>query len=62
MATPRPASTTLEATGLEVALHADAGIAKAIDGLNLAISRGETSAKRQEREKRFSSNSSVRSG
>ena len=44
MATPRPSSTTLETTGLEVALDADAGIVKAIDGLNLAITRGETFA------------------
>ena len=44
MATPRSASTTLEAAGLEVALDADAGIVKAIDGLNLAITRGETFA------------------
>ena len=36
--------TTLEITGLEVALDADAGIVKAIDGLNLAITRGETFA------------------
>ncbi len=44
MASPRPPSTTLEAVGLEVALDADAGIVKAIDGLNLAITRGETFA------------------
>jgi len=44
MATLRQSSTTLEATGLEVALDADAGIVKAIDGLNLAITRGETFA------------------
>jgi peptide/nickel transport system ATP-binding protein len=44
MASPRPATTTLEAVGLEVALDADAGIVKAIDGLNLAITRGETFA------------------
>src|SRR3954470_3803416 len=40
MASSRPSSTTLEAVGLEVALDADAGIVKAIDGLNLAITRG----------------------
>jgi len=40
----RPSSTTLEIAGLEVALDADAGIVKAIDGLNLAITRGETFA------------------
>jgi peptide/nickel transport system ATP-binding protein len=38
------ASATLEITGLEVALDADAGIVKAIDGMNLAITRGETFA------------------
>jgi peptide/nickel transport system ATP-binding protein len=37
-------STTLEVAGLEVALDADAGIVKAIDGLTLAITRGETFA------------------
>ncbi len=37
-------STTLEITGLEVALDADAGLVKAIDGLTLAITRGETFA------------------
>ncbi|MDQ2928775.1 MAG: ABC transporter ATP-binding protein, partial [Pseudomonadota bacterium] len=37
-------STTLEISGLEVALDADAGIVKAIDGMNLAITRGETFA------------------
>ena len=42
MATVRQSSTTLEITGLEVALDADAGIVKAIDGLTLAITRGET--------------------
>jgi peptide/nickel transport system ATP-binding protein len=36
--------TTLEITGLEVALDADAGLVKAIDGLTLAITRGETFA------------------
>ena len=35
---------TLEITGLEVALDADAGLVKAIDGLTLAITRGETFA------------------
>ena len=40
----RRSSTTLEIAGLEVALDADAGIVKAIDGLNLAITRGETFA------------------
>src|ERR1019366_9043135 len=35
---------TLEIAGLEVALDADAGIVKAIDGMNLAIKRGETFA------------------
>jgi peptide/nickel transport system ATP-binding protein len=35
---------TLEISGLEVALDADAGIVKAIDGMNLAITRGETFA------------------
>ncbi len=35
---------TLEIAGLEVALDADAGIVKAIDGMNLAITRGETFA------------------
>ncbi|MCE9657828.1 MAG: dipeptide ABC transporter ATP-binding protein [Burkholderiales bacterium] len=44
MAAPRSSSTTLEITGLEVALDADAGIVKAIDGLTLAITRGETFA------------------
>jgi peptide/nickel transport system ATP-binding protein len=44
MATLRRSSTTLEITGLEVALDADAGIVKAIDGLTLAITRGETFA------------------
>ena len=44
MATLRQTSTTLETAGLEVALDADAGIVKAIDGLNLAITRGETFA------------------
>ena len=44
MASPRPPSTTLETVGLEVALDADAGIVKAIDGLQLAITRGETFA------------------
>ncbi len=44
MTTPRQSSTTLETAGLEVALDADAGIVKAIDGLNLAITRGETFA------------------
>ena len=38
------AGTTLEVTGLEVGLDADAGIVKAIDGLSLAITRGETFA------------------
>jgi peptide/nickel transport system ATP-binding protein len=37
-------STTLEITGLEVSLDADAGVVKAIDGMNLAITRGETFA------------------
>ena len=37
-------STTLEITGLEVALDADAGLVKAIDGLTLSITRGETFA------------------
>jgi peptide/nickel transport system ATP-binding protein len=36
--------TTLEITGLEVALDADAGLVKAIDGLTLSITRGETFA------------------
>ncbi len=44
MTTLRRTSTTLEITGLEVALDADAGIVKAIDGLDLAITRGETFA------------------
>jgi peptide/nickel transport system ATP-binding protein len=35
---------TLEISDLEVALDADAGIVKAIDGLTLAITRGETFA------------------
>ncbi|MEP7300638.1 MAG: ABC transporter ATP-binding protein [Caldimonas sp.] len=43
-ASPARRSTTLEITGLEVALDADAGIVKAIDGLSLAITRGETFA------------------
>jgi peptide/nickel transport system ATP-binding protein len=43
MAASRGAA-TLEVTDLEVALDADAGIVKAIDGLNLAITRGETFA------------------
>ena len=36
--------TTLEITGLKVALDADAGLVKAIDGLTLSITRGETFA------------------
>ena len=36
--------TTLEVSDLEVALDADAGLVKAIDGLALAITRGETFA------------------
>jgi len=44
MASLRLSSTTLEIAGLEVALDADAGIVKAIDGLHLAITRGETFA------------------
>ena len=44
MATPRRSSTMLEITDLEVALDADAGLVKAIDGLTLAIARGETFA------------------
>ena len=42
-----PAATrgaTIEAHDLEVALDADAGIVKAIDGLSLAVARGETFA------------------
>ncbi len=41
---PSRGGATLEITDLEVALDADAGIVKAIDGLNLAITRGETFA------------------
>ncbi|HEX2541858.1 MAG TPA: ABC transporter ATP-binding protein [Caldimonas sp.] len=37
-------TTTLEADDLEVALDADAGIVKALDGLSLAVERGETFA------------------
>ncbi|MGZ5715570.1 MAG: ABC transporter ATP-binding protein [Caldimonas sp.] len=41
---PGRRGTRLEIAGLEVALDADAGIVKAIDGLTLAITRGETFA------------------
>jgi ABC-type arginine transport system permease subunit len=44
MATPDPRRRPSRLAGLEVALDADAGIVKAIDGLNLAITRGETFA------------------
>jgi peptide/nickel transport system ATP-binding protein len=37
-------NTTLAVAGLEVALDADAGLVKAIDGLALAVTRGETFA------------------
>jgi peptide/nickel transport system ATP-binding protein len=44
MRSPATSQTTLAAADLEVALDADSGIVKAVDGLSLAIERGETFA------------------